>query len=210
MMCSTAASPRDSILDAALRLLAQSGYRKTTMDDLAAESGVPRRSIYLHFASKEEIFLSSIDRVVDGVLAELRAIAGERTSAESRLWRMLVARVMTRLDAVRLYRESLDELLADLRSSYLARRDRYFEAETHVLAAVLAEGVRNEGWQIDDPAQVAHALVQATNSLLPFSLQREELSSRAEVQARATVLAGLLLRGVCAPSARPPPARARR
>jgi len=210
MLSTTAASPRDSILDAALRLLAQSGYRKTTMDDLAAESGVPRRSIYLHFASKEEIFLSSIDRVVDGVLAELRTIASERTSAESRLWRMLVARVMTRLDAVRLYRESLDEMLADLRSSYLARRDRYFEAETQVLAAVVAEGVRSEGWLVDDPTQVAHALVQATNSLLPFSLRCTELGSRAEVQARATVLAGLLLRGVCAPSVRPAPMRPRR
>jgi AcrR family transcriptional regulator len=197
----TAADPRDAILDAALRLLPRFGYRKTTLDDLASESGVARRSIYLYFPGKEEIFLASIDRVVERVLAELSAIAAERTAAESRLWRMVVARVMTRFDAVRHYRESLDEMLSELRSSYLARRERYFDAEAQVLAKVIADGVRAEGWNVEDPLEAARVVVQATNSLLPYSLSRAELGSRGDVQARATALANLLARGLTAPKA---------
>jgi AcrR family transcriptional regulator len=191
--------PRDAILDAALRLLPRFGYRKTTLDELANESGVARRSIYLYFPGKEEIFLASIDRVVERVLAELATIAGERTAPESRLWRMVVARVMSRFDAVRHYRESLDEMLADLRSSYLARRERYFDAEAQVLSKVIADGMRVEGWNVDDPLETARVIVHATNSLLPYSLSRIELGSRAEVQARATAIANLLVRGLTAP-----------
>lgn len=195
-------SPRDAILDAALRLLPQHGYRKTTLDLLAEESGVARRSIYLHFPSKKEIFLASIDRVVERVLAELATVAAERSPAATRLWRMIVARVMTRFDAVRHYRESLDEMLADLRDEYLERRERYFEAEAGVLASVLDDGVRLERWAIDDTLAAARILVQATNSLLPYSLSRRELGSRAVVQERAASLASLLVRGITAPGER--------
>lgn len=201
----TETTPRDAILDAALRLLPRSGYRKTTLDDLAAESGVARRTIYLHFPSKEEIFLASIDRVVERVIAELGVIANERSSAEARLWRMIVARVMTRFDAVRHYRESLDEMLSDLRSAYLARREQYFEAEARVLAHVIEDGVRTERWSVEDPLELARVLVQATNSLLPHSLSRAELGSRTDVQSRATALANLLVRGATAPGARSRP-----
>src|SRR6185295_3136508 len=54
---------REAILDATDRLLGRLGYQKTTIDDLAREADVGRRTIYLNFQSKEEIFLSSIDRV---------------------------------------------------------------------------------------------------------------------------------------------------
>lgn len=198
-------SPQDAILDAALRLLPQHGYRKTTLDLLAEESGVARRSIYVHFSSKEEIFLASIDRVVERVLAELAAIAAERSPAATRVWRMIVARVMTRFDAVRHYRESLDEMLADLRDPYLERRERYFEAEARVLARVLDDGVRAERWNIDDTLAAARVVVNATNSLLPYSLSRKELGSRAAVQERAASLASLLVRGLTAPSERERP-----
>lgn len=201
----TETSPRDAILDAALRLLPRTGYRKTTLDDLAAESGVARRTIYLHFPSKEEIFLASIDRVVERVLAELGTIANERSSAETRLWRMIVARVMTRFDAVRHYRESLDEMLADLRAAYLARREQYFEAEARVLAHVIDDGVRTERWSVESSLELARVVVQATNSLLPHALSRAELGSRTDVQSRATALANLLVKGVSSPSPRTRP-----
>ncbi len=192
-------SPRDAVLDAALRLLPQHGFRKTTLDMLAEESGVPRRSIYVHFPGKEEIFLASIDRVVERVLADLSAIAAERSPAATRLWRMIVARVMSRFDAVRRYHESLDEMLADLRAQYLERRERYFEAEAQLLARVLDDGARTERWAVHDTLATARILVQATNSLLPYSLSRQELGARSAVQERAASLASLLVRGITAP-----------
>src|SRR5262245_52456761 len=99
----------DAILDATDRLLARYGYKKMTIDDLAAEVGIGKGSVYLHFDSKQEIALSHIDRIIDRLKVRLTAIAARRVSAEERLRLMLVERVLFRFDSVQHYSRSLDE-----------------------------------------------------------------------------------------------------
>jgi AcrR family transcriptional regulator len=194
------ASARESILDAADRLLGRFGYQKTTLDDLAREAGIGRRTIYLHFQSKEELFLSSIDRVVERLCAELEKVAEEEAPAPERLRRMLLTRVMFRFDSVHGYYQSLDEMLAVLRAAYLDRRSRYFAEEAQILAKVVAEGMRARAFRVHDAHATARALVVATNALLPYSLSARELGSRKVVEAEAARVADLLLAGLDAPS----------
>src|SRR5437660_1768960 len=92
---------REAILDATERLLAAKGFRAMTMDDIAAESGVARRTIYLHFHGKEQVALESIDRVVERLVERLRAVASEASPPDERLRSMLVTRVLHRFDSVR-------------------------------------------------------------------------------------------------------------
>ncbi len=47
---------RTVILDAALRVFGQYGYRRTSMDDIAREAGIGKGTIYLSFAGKDEVF----------------------------------------------------------------------------------------------------------------------------------------------------------
>jgi Transcriptional regulator len=101
---------RDRILDAAERLLARFGYKKTTMEDIAREAGLGKRTLYLHFASKEAVALSTIDRIVDRLTGQLRAVAAAVGPPEERLRDMLLRRVLVRFDSVRHYSHSLDEL----------------------------------------------------------------------------------------------------
>jgi len=187
---------REAILDATDRLLGRLGYQKTTIDDLAREAGIARRTVYLHFPSKEEIFLASIDRVVERLLAELGSIATGGGSASERLRRMLVQRVLFRFDCVRDYHDSLEDLLAVLRPAYLRRRERYFQAEAKLLADVIREGQRDGVVEVRDPLEAAKALVIATNSLLPASLGPDELGSREVVEKEVTSVTDLLLRGL--------------
>jgi AcrR family transcriptional regulator len=187
---------REAILDATDRLLGRLGYQKTTIDDLAREAGVARRTVYLHFPTKEEIFLCSIDRVVDRLLAKLKELASSGGTPADRLRRMLLERVLFRFDSVRAYHGSLDELLSVLRPAYLRRRERYFRAEAEVLAGVLAEGVRAGELDAADLQSTARALVTATNALIPASLSVAELGSRESVEQEAARVADLVLRGL--------------
>jgi AcrR family transcriptional regulator len=190
------AAMRDRILDATERLLARYGYQKTTMDDLAREAGIGKRTIYLHFTSKEEVALSSIDRIVDRLTERLRAVAGSDLPADRRVRRMLLLRVLFRFDSVRDYHHSFDELFASLRPAYLARRQRYFDAEASVFAGVLREG-RDAGlFAFDDPLAAAQTLLLATNALLPSGLSVRELGKRSEVEAKTARIADLLLTGL--------------
>ncbi len=189
-------STRDAILDATDRLLARFGYKKMTIDDLAREVGIGKGSVYLHFSSKEEIALSHIDRIIERLKGNLTEIAGKPDSVEKRLATMLCERVMYRFDSVQHYTQSLDDLLASLRTRLLERRKRYFDEEAQIFASVIAEGQKDGSLAKGDPLDLAHTLLLATNSLLPYSLSAFELGERAEIADRTRKLARIIIKGL--------------
>ncbi|MBL8857611.1 MAG: TetR/AcrR family transcriptional regulator [Planctomycetes bacterium] len=193
---------RDAILDAAGTLLGRFGYHKTTMDDLAREAGIARRTLYLHFRSKDDIFLERIDRVVARLLEELRAIATSALPADERLKRMLMTRVMFRFDTVRGYTQCLDEIFQSLRQPYLQRREGYFTAEAAVFARVLEDGVANGDLVASDIQETARALITATSALMPYALSPKELGSRREVERITGRIADLAVAGLRKPGTR--------
>lgn len=67
------------IVDAALELFVEKGYRATTMEDIARAAGVTKGTPYLYFANKEEIFKA----VVRGTLVTHMASMQEQARAHS-------------------------------------------------------------------------------------------------------------------------------
>lgn len=187
---------REAILEATDRLLARYGYKKMTIDDLAAEVGIGKGSVYLHFTSKEEIALSHIDRIIERLKSNLRTIAARRVKADKRLKDMLVERVLFRFDSVQHYTQSLNELLSALRTKLLDRRKRYFAEEAQIIADVITEGQRNGMFRPGNAADFAVTFLSATNSLLPYSLSAIELGNRDEVSDRVKKTADILIRGI--------------
>jgi AcrR family transcriptional regulator len=51
---------RDEIWDTAVRLFAEKGFDETTVDDIARESGVSRRSFFRYFSSKSDLLAQGI------------------------------------------------------------------------------------------------------------------------------------------------------
>jgi len=186
------------VLDAADRLLARYGYRKMTVDDIAAEAGIGKGSVYLAFASKEEVALSCIDRMAAGLLADLSRLADESRPHLERLREMLVRRVMWRVDYARAHAAGMDAMLAAVRPAFLARRARHFAAEADVIGALLTEARRAGAARALDARPAAAALVTATNALLPYSLSVAELGRPAEIERRARAVADLLVQGIAA------------
>ena len=187
---------KDLLLDATDKLLAERGYKKMTIEDLAKEVGIGKGSVYLHFSSKEEIALSHIDRIIERLKRRLERIAASSKPCEERITEMLVDRVLFRFDSVQHYTQSLNDLLAQLRARLLERRRRYFHEEAEIFARVLSEGACQGVFRESDPKRSAAMLLIATNSLLPYSLSPRELGERNEIKKRTRDLADLLLNGL--------------
>jgi AcrR family transcriptional regulator len=168
-----------------------------TVEDIAVETGIGKGTIYLHFSSKEEVVLSHVDRIVDRLKEQhLAVIARSEITAPERIRQMLLARVLFRFDSIQHYTQSLNDLLAALRPGLLARRAKYFDEEAAIFAAVLVEGRASGEFAFENELATAHALLQATNGLLPYSLSTTELGEREEVERRTSAIADLLLHGL--------------
>lgn len=59
----------DAIVEAVNRLLATKGYDNMTVDEVAAEAGMAKASVYKHFASKEDLAGAAMVRALDRALA---------------------------------------------------------------------------------------------------------------------------------------------
>jgi len=85
----------DAIVDSVNRLLAEKGFDLMTVDEVVADVGIAKASLYKHFSSKEELAAAAMVRVLERALAELarlRAAPGtalERLKAVAR-WTMRV------------------------------------------------------------------------------------------------------------------------
>jgi AcrR family transcriptional regulator len=66
-------SKHDLILDVAMRHFADHGYRGARVEDIAAEVGVAKGTVFLHFGNKEGLFLAAYQKAVSTLPAWLDA-----------------------------------------------------------------------------------------------------------------------------------------
>jgi TetR/AcrR family transcriptional regulator, regulator of autoinduction and epiphytic fitness len=92
---------RAAILDAALRVFGQYGYRRTSMDDIAREAEIGKGTIYLSFASKEEVFQALSQRVAQRMLAGAEAASRAPGKTPDKLAAMHAAWFGTYAETVR-------------------------------------------------------------------------------------------------------------
>ena len=97
-----AAGPKgEAIAQAALRLFLRDGYERTSVDAIAAEAGVSKRTIYNRYGDKENLFRSVLQDTYDSMMATFRGIAekhlGDVTDVQQSLTAcaLEVARTMT-------------------------------------------------------------------------------------------------------------------
>lgn len=81
----------NAIVDAAFRLLATKGYDLMTVDEVAAQAGIAKASLYKHFTSKEELAGAAMVRLLESTLAVV-AHHGQQAAANDLVRLKAVAR----------------------------------------------------------------------------------------------------------------------
>ncbi len=71
----------DEILDIALEVFWRKGFRGTSLDDITAESGLAKPSLYAAFGDKNALFLKVLDRYHDRIIARAEKLLARGSSA---------------------------------------------------------------------------------------------------------------------------------
>jgi len=56
---------KELILNAAIPVFGKSGFKKTSIEDLADAAAISKQGLYLHFSSKEEIFQAAMQKYLE-------------------------------------------------------------------------------------------------------------------------------------------------
>lgn len=163
-----AVATRERILAAAFARFAHYGFRRTSMEDLAAEAGVSRAALYLQFRNKEEIFRSLSTQLHEESLANAAAALAGPGALADRLRAAIEAKTL-RFVAIMAGSSHGSELLDEsnrLCGDVAARSgDRFRE----LVAAVLRQAARAGEIDLDvagvPPAEAADLLVRMAAGL---------------------------------------------
>ncbi|WP_353947152.1 helix-turn-helix domain-containing protein [Streptomyces sp. HUAS MG91] len=79
------------MLDAAVRVFGERGYRAASMDEIAELAGVSKPLVYLYLNSKEELFTACIRRESAALIAAVRDGVRTDAAADRQLWEGLTA-----------------------------------------------------------------------------------------------------------------------
>jgi AcrR family transcriptional regulator len=79
------ANTKEKITKHALRMFAQKGYFKTTVEDIAQATGVAKGTVYLYFKDKQDLYVATIDEHFSRAIAALSAINAKNITPSEKM-----------------------------------------------------------------------------------------------------------------------------
>ncbi len=156
----------DSLLAVAVEVFTARGYDGTSMEHLAAASGLSKSSIYHHVASKEELLRRALDRALGALFAVLDEPGAVTGSASARVG-YVVRRETETLIAEQPYVTLLLRVRGNspMEQDALRRRREFDQRMTELVQAAVAAG---EFRPDADPAVVTRLVFGMVNSLIEW------------------------------------------
>ena len=155
---------KGQLLNAARSVVARFGYRKTTLEDIAAEAGVSRATLYYYFPNKEEVFRALIVHEIERFQTVLLEAVDPDAPADERLMSFVRARFRHLRELKSLY--SVTEHFArdflPMASEELAG---FQEAEKAFLSSLIQQGMESGRFRQVDAMLLATALLAALRGL---------------------------------------------
>jgi AcrR family transcriptional regulator len=190
-----------AILDAARAVFSRDGYAASSVDDVAAEAGIAKGTVYLYFKSKEDLYLAALLRDVK----EFGDVARAEMEREPTFLEKIQAFLRIRLEYCRAHEDFLRIYLTEYGKmsamTPIAKQLRRLQRENmRHLASTIESAVRGREIRPVPPAALAAKLFDIARGLVERQLLGwKEFQVRDEI-AFAT---DLLWRGI----ARQDPAR---
>ncbi len=178
---------REEILDAAAELFTRQGFATTSTHQIADAVGIRQASLYYHFPSKTEIFLTLLKSTVEPSTVLAENLGASDASAPLRLWALVAAEarllLSTRWNVGRLYQ--LPVAASEEFSEYHAQRTM-LRGRFRCLAE---EIVGEDDPRVDLPFHIALSVIEmrGNDGTSPSPLSEVELPDTAVMLADAAL-----------------------
>jgi TetR/AcrR family transcriptional regulator len=136
---------KERIAQAFRRHFEQLGFKKTSVDEVAKQLHISKKTVYRHFTSKERVFLFIMEKIADGYCRSMaRQIEGERDCG-SRL-HALIARIF---GETRKWSRKNDAF--EFRFKYELADRAFARAYEAMILGIVKEGMDAGAFNIEDP-----------------------------------------------------------
>lgn len=160
---------REQIIQAAVACFARKGYHLTTMDDIVAESGLSKGSLYWHFKNKRDLLIKVMAWYFDQMAAEIEPVLAQIPDAVEQLKTILA--MFTQVAAsddpllnifIDFYAETRHD--AEVEQAVHRVMDPYFD----LIADVIQRGTDDGDLKPIDARQMAAALMATFDGLFMY------------------------------------------
>jgi AcrR family transcriptional regulator len=148
-----------AILAAAIAVMAEHGYHGTSVRDIAQRAGLSPGALYHHFASKQEVLATIMERGIKALLGRTRdALDAAGDDPADRLRALVGVQVLFHLEDQRGTLLGTSELRA-LQEPVLGRHLAKRLEQQRLFDDVVADGVRRGVFGTELPREAARAIV---------------------------------------------------
>jgi len=165
---------RQKIILAASEVFGRYGYRKTTVEDIAAQLHMVKSSLYYYFRGKEEIFHAVVDCEAKKARKHLSAILEQNDDPRTRLRKYILTRMQALKDISERYPSIFDASLVHYDFIENIRR-KYDRSEQIIIGRMLKEGMNRDVFYVQDPTLAATVICTAMKGLeIPLFWRKRE------------------------------------
>jgi AcrR family transcriptional regulator len=183
-----------AIMETADRLFRTLGYQKTTVADIARELRMSPANVYRFFPSKSAICEAIADRVLDQIVASVRAVVAGPDPAPERV-RKLFRLLQEQTVALFFHERRMHDMVAAALEEHWSVCDRYVEHLDEAFVQLVRDG-QATGEFGGLPAEQAGSLMHSTCALFTHPTLVQQCIDKEDLPALAQGMAEFCLRAL--------------
>ncbi len=162
---------KTQILDAALKVIVDKGFDQSRMDDIVAESGMSKGSIYWYYKSKKDVYLSLVNHWVIEYSAPLNHIVEEDLPASQQLHSLFQFFVDQYESDSAVFKAMVEFwALSGRDDDFHQKVQKVYSEFVHIIETILLHGKSNGEFFIEDTQTAALSIMINIEGIIWFTL----------------------------------------
>lgn len=154
------------IIEATMRVFARNGFAETRMEDIAREAGLSKATLYLYFASKEDVIMAILQSFFERGVTDLTTLGAADGPVSQRLISWTRQRMQELQEQVALL--SIGFEFHAIAARQLATRQvlqEYYHQYQTSIEALIQTGIERGEFQVTDAHEMAIAIMSVYEGL---------------------------------------------